>query len=109
MEKKLSNALSDVISTITKSQDFKDCIAIKEKMSTNKELVELIEKVKKLQQKYVKTNDCKVKEELDVLEKQLESIPIYDSYLKKLEKVNQSIETIKDELNDYFYNVVNQK
>ena len=38
-----------------------------------------------------------------------DSIPLYDSYQKKLAEVNKKIDFIKDELNDYFYKVINEK
>ena len=82
---------------------------------TNEELViardtkELVENIKILQKKYVRTQDEKVKEELDAKQARLDSIPLYDSYQKKLAEVNRKIDFIKDELNDYFYKVVNHE
>lgn len=109
MEKKLSKAVNDVVSSITESDEFKECIRLKEKMEENSEIKELVETIKKLQKKYVRTLDEEVKEELDKLQERLDSIPLYDSYQKKLAEVNRKIDIIKDELNDYFYKVVNEK
>lgn len=109
MEKKLSKAISEVISAITDSPEFKECIRLKEKMDQNSEIKELVETVKKLQKKYVRTQDEQVKEELDKVQERLDSIPLYDSYQKKLAEVNRKIDFIKDEMNNYFYNVVNKE
>jgi len=109
MEKKLSKAISEVVTAITDSEEFKECIRLKEKMNQNSEIKELIESVKKLQKKYVRTQDDDVKAELDKVQEKLDSIPLYDSYQKKLAEVNNKINFIKDELNDYFYNVVNKE
>ena len=49
MEKKLSKAISEVVSAITDSPEFKECIRLKEKMDQNSEIKELVETVKKLQ------------------------------------------------------------
>lgn len=109
MEKKLSKAISEVVSSITDSEEFKECIKIKEKMSQNSDIKELIETITVLQKKYVRTGDTKVKDELDIVQNKLDSIPLYVSYQNKLEEVNRKIKIIKDELNDYFYSVVNEK
>ena len=109
MEKKLSKAVNDVVSAITDSEEFKECIRLKEKMEENSDIKELVDTIKKLQKKYIRTQDDEVKKELDEKQERLNSIPLYDSYQKKLAEVNQKIEIIKDELNDYFYKVVNEK
>ena len=109
MEKKLNKALDAVILSITESDDFIDCIRIKEKMDNNNEIKELVDLIKVLQKKYVKTMDDNVKRQLNDVQMQLDNIPLYDSYQKKLSEVNKKIDIIKDELNDYFYKVVNEE
>lgn len=81
---------------------------LKALMEKNSEIKELVEKIKELQKKYIRSGyDEKLKEELDVLEKRLYAIPIYDIYQRHLEEVNQMINYVKDEMNDYFYKVLN--
>lgn len=103
----MNKELEEVINTIINSDDYKSCIQLKEKMSTNKEICELVEKIKILQKKYVRESDEEVLEELKLLEKRLNEIPIYVIYMQHLEKVNEMINYVKDELNDYFYKVLN--
>lgn len=107
MVNQLNKALDDVINTIINSDDYKSCIQLKEKMSTNKEICELVEKIKILQKKYVRESDEEVLAELKLLEERLNEIPIYVIYMQHLEKVNEMINYVKDELNDYFYKVLN--
>ena len=109
MEKKLSKAISEVVTSITDSEEFKECIRLKELMNKSSEIKELVDEIKILQKKYVRTQDEKVKEELDAKQARLDSIPLYDSYQKKLAEVNKKIDVIKEELNDYFYGVVNPR
>ena len=104
----MNEALNEVINTIINSDDYKKCIELKNTMSSNEELVSLIEKIKKLQKKYVNTNDQEILVELEKLEEKLNNIPIYVIYMQYLEKVNEKIEFVKDELNDYFYEVLNK-
>lgn len=103
----MNKELEEVINTIINSDDYKSCIQLKEKMSTNKEICELVEKIKILQKKYVRESDEEVLEELKLLEERLNEIPIYVIYMQHLEKVNEMINYVKDELNDYFYKVLN--
>lgn len=109
MEKKLDKAVGDIVSSITESLEFKECIRLKEKMDKSSEIKELVAEVKKLQKQLIKTEDPLVREELENVQDRLNNIPLYDSYQKQLTLVNQKIEIIKDELNDYFYKVVNPK
>ena len=105
---KLYKSLNEVIDCIKESPEYKDCIKIKEQMDSNGELVELINKVKELQKKYIRSNyDSNIKDELDKLEAKLNNIPIYNIYLSKLEIVNEKIDYVKDSLNDYFYKLLN--
>ena len=103
----LNKALDDVINTIINSDDYKSCILLEEKMSTNKEICELVEKIKILQKKYVRESDEEVLAEIKIHEEKLNEIPIYVIYMQHLEKVNKMINYVKDELNDYFYKVLN--
>ena len=107
MVNQLNKELEEVINTIINSNDYKSCIQLKEKMSTNKEICELVDKIKVLQKKYVRENGEEVLEELKLLEERLNEIPIYVIYMQHLEKVNEMINYVKDELNDYFYKVLN--
>ena len=109
MEKKLSKAINEVVSVITESDEFKECIELKMKMEENGEIKELVQAIKILQKKYVRTLDDDVKTELDQKEERLNNIPLYNSYQKKLAEVNKKIDFVKEELNDYFYKVVNTK
>ena len=100
--------LDKVINYILNSDEYKNCISIKKKMSENEELTSLINEVKELQKRYIKSNyDSNIKNELDNKNDELNSIPIYNIYNNNLNKVNEMIDYVQDELNDYFYKVVN--
>ena len=104
----LYNALDDVIKCIMESQEYKNCLQLKQQMEDNNEIKELIDEIKKVQKKYVKSNyDEEVFKELDLLRQKLSEIPIYNIYNNNLTKVNNMINYVKDSLNDYFYNLFN--
>ena len=99
--------LNKIIDYITNSSEYKKCISLKDKMSNNSKLMDKINKVKVLQKKYIKSNDLSIKKELDLLIEELNNEPLYYNYMNNLEKVNEMISFVNDELNDYFYRVIN--
>jgi cell fate (sporulation/competence/biofilm development) regulator YmcA (YheA/YmcA/DUF963 family) len=106
MVKLLNKKLEEVITVIQKSEDYQECIKLKEKMKKNVELMQLIDTLKTLQKEYVK-NGYQDKEKLEEVENKLYEIPIYVTYMERLEKVNQMISYVEDDLNDYFYQLFN--
>lgn len=106
----LYSKLDDVILCIKKSHEYKMVLDIKKKMDSNEELKKKINDIKLLQKKYVKSNyDASVKKDLDKLNDELLEVPIYRIYLDNLSVVNEKIEYVKDSLNDYFYDLFNEK
>lgn len=106
MVKLLNKKLEEVITVIQESEDYQECIKLKEKMKKNAELMQLIDTLKTLQKEYVK-NGYQDKEKLEEVENKLYEIPIYVTYMERLEKVNQMISYVEDDLNDYFYQLFN--
>ena len=105
----LYKALDEVINSITESDEYKTCIELKDRMSKNINITDKINKIKKLQKEYVKSNyDFNIKIKLDELNNELISIPIYKIYMDNLEIVNEKIDYLKDSLNDYFYKLFNK-
>jgi len=105
----LTNSLNDLINYIKNSNEYRTCIELKNKMNDNDEVNALVKQVKSLQQKYIKSNyDENIKKELDEINSKLDNIPIYVIYKQNLEKVNNMINLVKDELNDYFDKLLNK-
>ena len=100
--------LNKIIDYITNSSEYKKCISLKDKMSNNSKLMDKINKVKVLQKKYIKSNDLSIKKELDLLIEDLNNEPLYYNYMNNLEKVNEMISFVNDELHNYFYRVINE-
>lgn len=104
----MQNALNEVISCITDSYEYKECLRLKNIMSNNSDVTDLVRDIKHLQRQYVRSNyDDDLGKKLKQLEKALLNIPIYAVYMKYLECVNNNISYVKDELNSYFYEVLN--
>ncbi len=105
MVKQLNNAIDDVISVIVNSKDYQQCLQLKDKMKKNQELMKLIEDLKKAQKEYVKSGIGE--EKIDSLEEELYQYPIYVVYMEHLEKVNDMLSYVEEDLNDYFYQLMN--
>ena len=105
----LNRNLDEVVNCIKNSKEYKKCIELKEKMDTNDEINSLVKEIKLKQKKYIRSNDSNILEELKLLEDKLNNIPIYHIYLENLEEVNNMINYVKDELNDYFDKLLNKK
>lgn len=101
--------LNKIIEYIKNTEAYKNCIDLRKQMNNNTELTKLIEEIKSLQKEYIKSNfDKNIKTKLDEKNSLLDKYPIYNSYNKNLEEVNQMINYVNDELNDYFERVVNE-
>ena len=106
---KLNKSLDEVVDCIKNSKEYKKCIELKEKMDSNDDINKLVKEIKLKQKKYIRTNDSNILSELNELEEKLNSIPIYHIYLDNLGEVNKMINYVKDELNDYFQELLNKK
>ncbi len=103
----MDKVIDDVVNSITNSEAYKKCLEIKEKMKDNTDISTRVNKIKRLQKEYIRSNDENILKELDILKEELNSIPIYHMYNQYLEEVNQMISYVNDELNNYFNNLFN--
>ena len=108
MVKRLNKALDALIEVIVSDYDYQLCLRLQEKMEHNMMLMGLIDNLKNVQKKYIKSGyDKDIKKELDSLVDQLYQVPLYASYMMHLEKVNDMLSYIENDLNQYFYELLN--
>lgn len=109
MNHEVESALRDVVTVIKESREYQNCVLMKEQMNKNSSLLSLIEEIKEKQKQYVKSGfqDEKLEQELTDLKKNLEEIPLFVEYNQNLEIVNDMIDTVKEQLNDYFKEKLN--
>lgn len=105
----MDKAIKEVVDCIIQSPEYQDCLKIKEKMDKNEDIKSRITKIKRLQKEYMRTNSIEVENELIRIEKELNEIPLFVIYSQKLEIVNEKINYVREELNDYFYKLFNEK
>ena len=102
------NNLDELINYIKSTKEYEKCIELKNKMMSNSDINKLMNDIRTIQKKYIRSNyDSSVKEELDKLNEELNNIPIYIIYCENLKAVNEMINYVNDELSDYFYEIFN--
>lgn len=105
MNKEISKKIDEIIFEIEQSEEYQKYLLLKKQISQNKELMELINKVR-VMQKDVLHQKVK-KEELDKLVQELNNHPIYIEYNNALYEINNTFAIIENSLNHYFDKILN--
>lgn len=104
MENLLSNSesiIDDIVDNIKNQEDYIKYISIREKVSKNNKIIQLIDDIKKLQKEIVKLK-CEKKDYLyidDLYNKKLDelnNIPLYIELMIYQNKINNNIQYVKD-------------
>ena len=112
MNSEILDSIDDIIDTIKSSEDYKDYLYLKEKLSHHEKANELIKEIKKLQKELVKKKVNKedindLDSEINNKLSELNKIPLYNDFINKQEELNTLYQVIKTRLDDYFYNKLN--
>ena len=107
LNKDISNKIDEIINEIENSDVYQKYLSLQKQISSNKELMELINKVKVMQKDVI--HKKKKKEELDELMDELNSYPLYREYNNTLYEINNTYGIIESSLNNYFNKVINQE
>ena len=105
MNKEIENKIDEIINEIESSPDYKKYLSLKEQIKNNKELMELINKVRVMQKDVLHKE--KKKEDLEKLVDELNNHPLYREYNNTLYEINNTYGIIESSLNNYFDNIVN--
>ena len=110
LNKEEKDKLDEIVKYITESSDYKKMIKYKEKVSENKELLDLINEVKTHQKKYIRSKkEENIKKELDSKISLLEKYDEFVIYNYYLDKVNTNLELVKEKINNYFDKLFNEE
>ena len=83
-------------------------LLIKDKMTNDKEINNLLEEIRILQKKLANnSNNIEIKNELDLKNNDLRNIPLYRDYLNTLDDINNIFNIIENKLNSYFDKKIN--
>lgn len=105
MNKEIENKIDEIINEIESSPDYKKYLSLKEQIKNNKELMELINKVRVMQKDVL--HKKKTKEDLENIVDELNNHPLYREYNNTLYEINNTYGIIESSLNNYFDNIVN--
>ena len=112
MNDKILNEIDSIISFIKESEDYKDYLFLKDKLSKNEKALSLINEIKKTQKELVKKELRKedIKELDDKINnylKELNRIPLYVDFITCQQKLNNYIDIFRESLNKYFLRKLN--
>lgn len=107
--KKVLQEIDQLVEIIECSEEYQAYLRIQQKMSQNKELMQLIDNIKKTEQNLAKKEQLGLNKEdiiqiLNELISKLEEYPIYQEYQVRQEDLNQQFQLIKNTINYYFDN-----
>lgn len=105
MNKEIENKIDEIINEIESSPDYQKYLSLKEQIKNNKELMELINKVRVMQKDVL--HKKKTKEDLEKIVDELNNHPLYREYNNTLYEINNTYGIIESSLNNYFDNIVN--
>ena len=112
MNNEILKEVDNIVSFIKESDDYKEYLFLKDKLSKNKKALSLINDIKTLQKEIVKKeikkdNILRLEEEINKKILELNKIPLYVDYIRIQEKLDELFQYIKEKLNDYFEERIN--
>ena len=115
MEKLVSNEeilgkALELVKEIKNDKEYREYITLRDKVKSNKEIMERIDNIKTLQKQYIKSAylDDEIKVKLDKELSELEAISLYKEYVLKEKKINNILISIKEGINSSFDNILNK-
>lgn len=102
----IKRKIDQLFDELEKSKLYDDYVAIKKKLRENDEIINLINKIKRLQKIATNHHDLQVEKEIKELYKRLESYPIYQSYLIIKDELEETLFGIKEQFDGYFKEIL---
>ncbi len=105
LNKEISIKIDEIINVIENSDVYQKYLLLKKSISENKELMELINKVRVMQKDVL--HHKKTKDDLDKLMQELNNHPLYIEYNNTIFEINNTYAIIENSLNNYFDKILN--
>ncbi len=108
----IENSISELFNSIESSFEYQEYKKIKDILESDKEVIDLVEEIKKLQQESTVleyNNDPKYVELDKVIEdkvKKLNEMPTYNKYLQAMEEFNQVLKMSSSIIEDYVEDII---
>ena len=105
MNSEINMKIDEIIKDIEESSIYKKYLSLKDLISSNKELMALINKVRIMQKDVL--HHKKSKEELNKLMNELNTHPLYIEYSNTIYEINNTYGIIESSINNYFEKIFN--
>lgn len=108
----IENGISELFNSIESSSEYQEYLKIKTILESDQNVLNLVEEIKKLQQKSTileYNNDPKYLEldkEIEQKVKKLNEMPIYNKYLQAMEEFNQTLKMSSSLISNYVDNII---
>ena len=112
MNNKILDKVDEIVTLVKESNEYKDYLFLKEKLSKHEKANTLIKEIKTIQKELVKLetkgNDTsELLEEYNSKKEELTKIPLYTDYINTVDKLNDMYKLIKERLDNYFDSKLN--
>ncbi len=102
----IERKIDSLFDSYEKTKLYKDYISVKEQLENNKEIMNIINDIKRLQKIATNNHDLLVEKEIKKLYSKLESYPLYQSYLILKDEINDELFQIKEIFDKYFNEIL---
>lgn len=112
MRDKILNKTDEIIDIIRESDEYKKYLQVSNKLKNHDEIMNLINEIKSLQKEIVKDKSLNkdttnIDNEINKKLNQLEEYPIYLEYIYLQEDLNNSIQLVKEGIENYINSITN--
>lgn len=102
MNSDIAIKIDELFAELKETGAYKNYISAQKQLKNNKEITDIIEKIKRLQRIAVNNKDEVIEKELKDLYDRLDSYPLYQSYLEYKEELEYNLKNISKTFNNYF-------
>ena len=101
MNNELKYEIDLLITKIKDSEEYKEYLNLLDQLKESELINNLVDEIREINKKSVKTPSIKLEEELKLKQKKLNEIPLYQDYIEKLEILNNMLLLVKDKFDKY--------
>lgn len=102
----IEEKIDELFDDFESSKLYNDYLNIQDKISKDKEIISVINEIKKFQKISANNKDKSVELKINELYKKLESYPIYQSYLIMHDEIEEELFMIKEVFDKYFKSIL---
>lgn len=102
----IEDKIDELFDDLENSKLYKDYLSVKKQLNDNNEIMNLIKEIKRFQKIYVNKKDKNIKIKIDEMYDNLNSYPIYVSYIEIKDELENTLKLISDTFSNYFKDIL---